>query len=624
MHKVVWGCLSLCLLACTKAPTDSVDDTASEPVDADGDGFDADADCDDNNAAVHPEADEFCNGEDDDCDGEVDEDAVDAALWYTDADGDGYGDLDSVQTSCETIEGAVSNAEDCDDGNDAVNPEGVEICDGLDNDCDVSTSEDWMVTWTDSNGVASDVTGDFTGSSNAPLLYSVGEGELNFCDGTYYVNLEIEGGSELKSQSGDPTKAILDGVHTGPVVSLQGVDLSVKIEGLTLQNGNGADIDFLGEKYGGGISCFAFDGGSFGSSSVETDNVLIADSWAIGGAGFFSVFCDTVLKRTEIYDNLSNVAGGFMFLEGTHRFSDVRIHSNGAAIVGGGYIAGGIFGEDKSDATFVDVVVTENHGDELGGFAFANGSLSWSGTAGPENSGVFANTATDVYGGMSIANAEFQADTVDFGEGSSNNDIVDLSSEDAGVRFDYWAGTDASFECDKDGCGEPESFELGGNSTGGSADAKALMGNVVLADSDDTLNGWLQNFSNTSQPNCKVNFYLMRSLSQPKRSTEVDWEIVWRGDVESVSKTSDTHSGHVGLALEIGEYYALATLSSCSLGLYVDYQNAGVDAGFGKGVGIVRRFNTEVSDMEKDQITLDYFLDTYGSMLETEVVVTDL
>ncbi len=49
---------------------------SAEGADDDGDGVEQGADCDDDDALVHPGADERCNEMDDDCDGEVDEDAV--------------------------------------------------------------------------------------------------------------------------------------------------------------------------------------------------------------------------------------------------------------------------------------------------------------------------------------------------------------------------------------------------------------------------------------------------------------------------------------------------------------------------------------------------------------------
>ena len=56
-------------------------------------GLQANTDCDDGDAAVYPNAAEYCNnGKDDDCDGQQDEsDAVDPLAWYADSDGDGNG-----------------------------------------------------------------------------------------------------------------------------------------------------------------------------------------------------------------------------------------------------------------------------------------------------------------------------------------------------------------------------------------------------------------------------------------------------------------------------------------------------------------------------------------------------
>ena len=58
--------------------------------------------------------------------------------WYRDTDGDGYGDASAVEVACDAPDGTVSEAGDCDDADSSVSPRAVELCDGLDNDCDGS------------------------------------------------------------------------------------------------------------------------------------------------------------------------------------------------------------------------------------------------------------------------------------------------------------------------------------------------------------------------------------------------------------------------------------------------------------------------------------------------------
>ncbi|MBL8615163.1 MAG: hypothetical protein JNM72_06100 [Deltaproteobacteria bacterium] len=72
-------------------------------------------DCDDADDEARPGADELCNGRDDDCDGELDEGAVDELTIALDADGDGYGDPETSLRSCTLLPGFVANADDCDD-----------------------------------------------------------------------------------------------------------------------------------------------------------------------------------------------------------------------------------------------------------------------------------------------------------------------------------------------------------------------------------------------------------------------------------------------------------------------------------------------------------------------------
>ncbi len=79
-------------------------------------------DCDDGDDAIGPTADERCDGRDDDCDGAIDEDAVDGAPAWRDRDGDGFGDSSSPAIGCEVPAGHVPNNADCDDRDAAISP----------------------------------------------------------------------------------------------------------------------------------------------------------------------------------------------------------------------------------------------------------------------------------------------------------------------------------------------------------------------------------------------------------------------------------------------------------------------------------------------------------------------
>ncbi len=98
-------------------------------------------DCDDSDPDAHPDAPEICNGVDDDCDFSIDDDVTDASTWYADVDGDDYGDPDEWGVACDAPPGFSGNAGDCNDLDPDIHPDAAEVCDAVDNDCDIDVDE---------------------------------------------------------------------------------------------------------------------------------------------------------------------------------------------------------------------------------------------------------------------------------------------------------------------------------------------------------------------------------------------------------------------------------------------------------------------------------------------------
>ncbi|GDX78217.1 hypothetical protein LBMAG42_00280 [Deltaproteobacteria bacterium] len=100
-----------------------------------------DGDCDDADANINPGEAEVCDAldVDEDCNGLADDDDPGAAglsTWYRDADGDTYGDPATTTPACSQPSGYLTDDQDCDDTDPAINPAALETCDGVDEDCD--------------------------------------------------------------------------------------------------------------------------------------------------------------------------------------------------------------------------------------------------------------------------------------------------------------------------------------------------------------------------------------------------------------------------------------------------------------------------------------------------------
>lgn len=152
-----------------------------------------------------------------------DEPAVD---HYLDRDGDGFGAGEEVRELCGAEDSWVPNNEDCDDTDALVSPEGVEMCDSIDNNCDGTVDDgtvidgaDWF---SDTDGdtygsgpprrygcdlgdaLESSVPGDCddTDETINPGAIEICDGQDNDCDGSVDLG-DIEGGEPFYADADD-------------------------------------------------------------------------------------------------------------------------------------------------------------------------------------------------------------------------------------------------------------------------------------------------------------------------------------------------------------------------------------------------------------------------------------
>ena len=254
--------------------------TATVSCDAPEDGVSGGGDCDDADPAVNPGATEVCNGVDDDCDGEIDEStASDASAYYTDADGDGYGDPATEAFACDPPTGSVTAGGDCDDADPAVNPDAPEICDAVDNDCDGVID----------GGLG--VPSSYAAIQDAIDAASDGD-EICVAAGSYAEQIDFEGKALSIVGVAGSAATTLDGGGNGPVVSLaSGEGPGTALTGFTITGGLASD--------GAGVYV---DGASLALSDVVLSGNGCADTLC-HGAGLWAYGADLQLTDVRIAGN---------------------------------------------------------------------------------------------------------------------------------------------------------------------------------------------------------------------------------------------------------------------------------------------------------------------------------
>ena len=545
-------------------------------------GYVADAtDCDDTEALAWTGASELCDGVDNDCDGTVDnDDALDATDWYADVDGDGYGDASEVTTACTAPSSTVADATDCDDTDGDVHPGAVERCDGVDTDCDATTSEEGMVSHIDVDGNVTDWTSLFGGSSSGTVDVTVSDaGELAFCEGTFYANLDVTADVAIYAVHGAET-TVLDGGGAGSVIAVQGTGLAVALSDLTVQHGEGDSVCIAAtpDICGGGLAC---EGDS--STELEVDGVLFTDNDAHYGAAISAPDC-TVLVRDSVLTRGEAGYGGGFWTSGTGSFTlvDSEVSENEAEY-GGGFVT--YYWSAQPTVRLEGTLVRDNLADYGGGAWVYASVLECDGTS--DDAGFLGNTA-DIYGGgvyFFDRTAEIEATSCDLGEGTEDNEAFDIASYFGDDRFHYVGGDDLDFSCSDARCGSETEYVLGG-STSTEALTTALVGSVFTVSSGATITRF--GFYLDDLGDCAADFYLLTASTE----SASDWEVLWVetdvavGDVGGVVESAD-----VGASPVVGGVYAIAVATTCTSG-GLEVRSDGTSPADDVGIG---RVTTSVS-----------------------------
>jgi|GEM_PF-1987089 len=312
---------ALGVAGCSQVPTPGKPhlDGLYDAIDADGDGSTALFDCNDADASIHPDAEELCNEVDDNCDGVIDEEV--RAVYHRDADGDSFGSPTDTRAACELPPGYVENGDDCNDLAAEAHPDGIEVCDGLDNDCDGAT-DDIPGYWPDEDG-------DGFGGSGAPLSecspmpegYADNQGDCDDTDATVHpgaVETCLDGidndcnGSisclvvEVAVQDSDEvcsaTWALLDAEITDWTSPCEGCDFEFRAD-LELAEVTG-DSD-LCDDVGEGSRLFSMNGNQMSA----TTEFFLTSSWGANGtwgSGVFTWASDPYYRALE--------AGGYAYI----------------------------------------------------------------------------------------------------------------------------------------------------------------------------------------------------------------------------------------------------------------------------------------------------------------------
>ena len=409
----------------SRPPKDRPTDDTGTDADLDDDGYGTD-DCDDADASIHPGAEDVCDGIDNDCDDETDEDA---RAVYADADGDGFGDV-NAPLACD--EAGATNSRDCDDTDPDAFPGADEACNGIDDDCDGTPDNglDVVTSYRDSDGDASGDPNNTTTDCQVPSGYVANDNDCNDRDSASPAWVATTGREGARGTPDDPLSTIQAGIYSGAScvrvgpgtyyesINYYGYPTDVKAtEGptsTTIYATSGSAVTFeYGESSGAILDGFTITGsvGRQGYSSYtytrDPYTYYYSYYYYYGGGIYISGSSPTLRNLVVTECDLP----GFDYSEYSSGYEDFLTYSYGYG--GGVYINGG-------SPSLTDISFTGNTaGYGAGVYADSNATVTGTRLAFLGNHGVYGPAlASGSYNTVQLDNVIANANSSDYGYGA--------------------------------------------------------------------------------------------------------------------------------------------------------------------------------------------------------------
>ena len=382
---------------------DLIANAAASLDDTDGDGFaPSDGDCNDDDDEIHPDAEELCNGIDDDCSGSLPEEEEDRdydGLRYCegDCDDDDVNVYPGAEEICDDkdndCDGEIPDRQDddgdgytfcdgdCNDDEPQAWPWAEELCDDIDNDCDdeIDEIDEDRDGFTICNGDCDDLDPDAW-----PVFVDKG-GDNDKADGTFEAPFEDVATAVGYLDEICRTVWLTEGSHNVTLVWTEG---RLRLAGM----GTYPDNVIL-ETYGGaGDRILDVSGGE-----VELANLTLfgADVTGDGGA-IYAEDASITLEEVTVIANTATGDGGAVWMSGgSLTMIDIDLQENVAGGSGGALSLTGV------DLLDTDSLYLNNEAGLSGGAVWSDGgtvsmssSRLWNNTSGGSGGGIYAAALT--------------------------------------------------------------------------------------------------------------------------------------------------------------------------------------------------------------------------------------